>query len=247
MTGCGVSTVPGSRIMGGQPADPKEWPWMAALLRDGSKQFCGGVLITDLHILTAAHCLVRVTPKDVTVRLGEYEFSVAEETRIQDFKVVEIRNHEDFSRSTYESDIAILKLERRAVFNSYVWPICLAPPGPTFEDQEAIVTGWGTVSYGGPASDVLMEVVVPVWKQKRCVDRFTQPILDTVLCAGAYEGGKDSCQGDSGGPLMLQLESGRWAVIGVVSWGVRCGEPNTPGIYTRVNRYLQWIVENSVF
>jgi secreted trypsin-like serine protease len=46
---------------------------------------------------------------------------------------------------------------------------------------------------------------------------------------------------------MLQIESGRWATIGIVSWGIRCGEPNTPGIYTRVNRYLQWIVENSIF
>lgn len=54
-------------------------------------------------------------------------------------------------------------------------------------------------------------------------------------------------QGDSGGPLMYQMSSGRWATIGVVSWGVRCGEPNHPGLYTRVDKYLQWIVENALF
>lgn len=54
-------------------------------------------------------------------------------------------------------------------------------------------------------------------------------------------------QGDSGGPLMYQMPSGRWAVVGVVSWGIRCGEPNHPGLYTRVDRYLQWIVDNAQF
>lgn len=54
-------------------------------------------------------------------------------------------------------------------------------------------------------------------------------------------------QGDSGGPLMYQMASGRWAVIGVVSWGIRCGEASHPGLYTRVDRYLRWIVDNAQF
>jgi len=56
IAGCGVSTIAGSRIVGGQLADPQEWPWMVALMTDGDYHFCGGVLITDLHVLTAAHC-----------------------------------------------------------------------------------------------------------------------------------------------------------------------------------------------
>ncbi|KAJ9595883.1 hypothetical protein L9F63_012902, partial [Diploptera punctata] len=245
--GCGVSMVKGARIVGGQPADPKEWPWMAALLRGKNEQFCGGVLITDQHVLTAAHCLMNKEAGDFMVRLGEYDLGMNSETRSQDFKIAEIIMHEEFSTSTYENDIAILKLQKKTAFNSYIWPICLPPPGPTYENRDAIVAGWGTVSYGGPASDVLMEVSVPVWNQTRCAKRYPQPILETMMCAGAYEGGKDSCQGDSGGPLMLQAASGRWSVIGVVSWGIRCAEPNTPGIYTRVNKYLQWIVEKSIF
>ncbi|KAM0730709.1 Proclotting enzyme [Formica fusca] len=247
--GCGTTTKTNNkiRIAGGQPADPKEWPWMAALLRQGAIQFCGGVLITDRHVLTAAHCVYRYKPRDITVRLGEYDFTKSEETRALDFIVSEIRIHRDFKLNTYENDIAIIKINRPTAFNSYIWPICLPPVQQSFENKNAIVTGWGTQYYGGPASTVLMEVAVPVWPQERCVRSFTQRIPNTTLCAGAYEGGRDACQGDSGGPLLHQLGNGRWVNIGIVSWGIRCGEPGFPGIYTRVSSYLDWIFANAVF
>ncbi|XP_015592174.1 proclotting enzyme isoform X2 [Cephus cinctus] len=245
--GCGVSTKSRTRIVGGRPADPKEWPWMVALLRKDASHYCGGVLITDRHVLTAAHCVYRYKAREIIVRLGEYDFSVPEETRSLDFRVTEIRQHLDFNPFTYEHDIAILKIHRPTIFNSYIWPICLPPTGLSFENKSAIVTGWGTQYYGGPASAVLMEVAVPVWPQHKCARTFTQRIPETAMCAGAYEGGRDSCQGDSGGPLLHQLGNGRWVNIGIVSWGIRCGEPGHPGVYTRVNHYLDWIFDNAIF
>ncbi|XP_011264758.1 proclotting enzyme isoform X2 [Camponotus floridanus] len=245
--GCGTTTKTKIRIAGGQPADPKEWPWMAALLRQGAIQYCGGVLITDRHVLTAAHCVYRYKPRDITVRLGEYDFTKSDETRALDFMVSEIRIHRDFKLTTYENDIAIIKINRPTTFNSYIWPICLPPVQQSFENKNAIVTGWGTQYYGGPTSTVLMEAAVPVWPQERCVRSFTQRIPNSTLCAGAYEGGRDACQGDSGGPLLHQLGNGRWVTIGIVSWGIRCGEPGFPGIYTRVSSYLDWIFANAVF
>ncbi|XP_014488987.1 PREDICTED: proclotting enzyme-like [Dinoponera quadriceps] len=245
--GCGMTTKMKTRIVGGRPADPKEWPWMAALLRQGAIQYCGGVLITDRHVLTAAHCVYRYKPRDITVRLGEYDFTKPDETRALDFMVSEIRVHRDFVYTTYENDIAIIKIHRPTTFNSYIWPVCLPPIQQTFENKSAVVTGWGTQYYGGPASTVLMEVGVPVWPQERCVRSFTQQITGTTLCAGAYEGGRDACQGDSGGPLLHQLGNGRWVNIGIVSWGIRCGDPGFPGIYTRVSSYLDWIFANAVF
>ncbi|XP_024887437.1 proclotting enzyme-like [Temnothorax curvispinosus] len=245
--GCGTTGRTKTRVAGGQPADPKEWPWMAALLRQGAIQYCGGVLITDRHVLTAAHCVYRYKPRDITVRLGEYDFTTSEETRALDFMVSEIRIHRDFKLNTYEHDIAIIKIHRPTVFNTYIWPICLPPVQQTFENKIAIVTGWGTQYYGGPTSTVLLEATVPVWPQERCVRSFTQLIPNTTLCAGAYQGGRDACQGDSGGPLLHQLANGRWVNIGIVSWGIRCGDPGYPGIYTRVNSYLDWIFANAVF
>ncbi|XP_053998422.1 proclotting enzyme-like isoform X1 [Hylaeus anthracinus] len=245
--GCGTNIKTRSRLVGGRPADPKQWPWMVALLKKDGNRYCGGVLVTDRHILTAAHCVYRYSPRDIKVRLGEYDFSTAEETRALDLFVSEIRVHPDFDYTTYDNDIAILKLHRPTVFNDYIWPICLPPIDQTFENKNAIVTGWGSRFYGGPASAVLMEVSVPIWKQERCVQSFVRRIPRTVICAGAYEGGRDACQGDSGGPLLHQLDNGRWINVGIVSWGMRCGVAGRPGIYTRVSSYLDWIFQNAVF
>ncbi|CAH0731827.1 unnamed protein product, partial [Brenthis ino] len=245
--GCGLSTRAQSRAVGARPANPREWPWMASITPEGFEQYCGGTLITDRHVMTAAHCTRRWKAEELYVRLGEYDFRRTNDSRSYNFRVIEIRQHELFDHTNYHHDIAILKLHRAAVFNTYVWPICLPPRGLPLENELATVTGWGTLWYGGPQSHVLMEVSVPVWVHQDCVNSFSDSVFNETLCAGGKEGGKDACQGDSGGPLMYQMSSGRWAIIGVVSWGVRCGEALHPGLYTRVDQYLEWIVLNAVF
>lgn len=86
---------------------------------------------------------------------------------------------------------------------------------------------------------------MPVWKHSECQASFVDHIPDTAICAGFPEGGQDSCQGDSGGPLLIQLPNQRWVTIGIVSWGLGCGEANRPGVYTRVDRYLEWVISNA--
>lgn len=191
--GCGLSTKPYDKIRMSDSESPNDWPWMAAILRRSySRIFCGGALITDRHILTAAHCIYKYNQNELTVRLGEYNFEKENETRSRNFHVVEIRTHIDFDDTTYANDISILKLDKPVLFNSYIWPVCMPPIGITFEGYTGIVIGWGSQFFGGPVSNTLMEVSIPIWKQDVCQNAFIERIGDGMLCAGAGE--RDSCQ-----------------------------------------------------
>lgn len=153
--------------------------------------------------------------------------------------------HVDYDPNTYANDIGLIRIERPTLFNSYIWPVCMPPLNEDWTGRNGIVMGWGTQTFNGPHSRILMEANLPVWKHKDCEDATMEHIPETAICAGVPEGGQDSCQGDSGGPFVVQLPNQRWVTIGIVSWGLRCGEPGRPGVYTRVDRYLDWIISNA--
>jgi len=233
------------RVVNGWPADEGEWPWIAALLNNG-RQFCGGSLITDRHILTAAHCVAHMSKNDVAnlkVRLGDHLIKTTGETELFESKAARVVRHKDFTQQTLHKDVAIISLKTPVPADlPNVRSVCLAEGSEDYAGQTGTVVGWGSIKEQGPQPDELREVTVNIWDNKECKDTYGNAapggIMDHMLCAG--QKGKDSCSGDSGGPM--QIGSGpSWTQIGIVSWGIGCGKSHYPGVYTRVTAVRDWI------
>jgi len=233
------------RIVSGWNADEGEWPWIAALMNNG-RQFCGGSLIDDKHILTAAHCVAHMSRYDVAnlkVRLGDYKIKTAGETKIFESKAARVVRHKEFTQQTLHKDVAIITMEEPVPASfTKVRPVCLPTGNDQYTAKTATVIGWGSLRENGPQPDVLQEMTVAVWDNQECKETYGNAapggIMPHMLCAGFK--GKDSCSGDSGGPMQIGTGN-KWTQIGIVSWGIGCGKSHYPGVYTRVTEVKDWI------
>ncbi|CAG9134562.1 unnamed protein product [Plutella xylostella] len=157
--------------------------------------------------------------------------------------VTTIVRHRSFDADSYNNDIALLKLRKPVTFSKIIKPVCLPPTVFDPSGKEGIVVGWGRTSEGGQLPAVVQEVRVPILSLQQCrgMKYRASRITSNMLCAGRAS--TDSCQGDSGGPLLLQTGD-KYQIVGIVSWGVGCGRPGYPGVYTRVTKYLPWLRAN---
>ncbi|XP_061384880.1 trypsin-1-like isoform X2 [Danaus plexippus] len=231
-----------NRIVGGMPAGVNRYPWMARLVYDG--QFhCGASLLTKEYVLTAAHCVRKLKRSKIRVILGDHDQTITSESPAIMRAVTAIVRHRSFDSDSYNNDIALLKLRKPVTFSKIIKPVCLPPASIEPSGKEGIVVGWGRTSEGGQLPAVVQEVRVPILSLSQCRGmkyRATR-ITNNMLCAGRSS--TDSCQGDSGGPLLIQ-QGDRFQIVGIVSWGVGCGRPGYPGVYTRITRYLPWLRAN---
>ncbi|XP_037033895.1 proclotting enzyme [Bradysia coprophila] len=236
-----------TKIIGGHNAEPNEWPFIAVLFNAG-RQFCGGSLIDDIHILTAAHCVAHMTSWDVaglTVRLGDHNIKSDTEVRHVERRIKRVVRHRGFDSRTLYNDVAVLTMDSPVSFSHSVRPICLpSSNSKQYSGNTATVIGWGSLRENGPQPAILQEVSIPIWTNAECRRKYGPAapggIVESMLCAG--QPAKDSCSGDSGGPLMVN--DGRWTQVGIVSWGIGCGKGQYPGVYSRVTYYLPWITKN---
>ncbi|XP_026316903.1 uncharacterized protein LOC113228002 isoform X3 [Hyposmocoma kahamanoa] len=235
-----------------------EYPWQAAILKKDPKESvyaCGGTLIDGLHIMTAAHCIKSYKGFELRVRLGEWD--VNHDVEFYPYierDVVSVHVHPLYYAGTLDNDIAILKLDHPVDWTKYphISPACLPDKYTDYAGQRCWTTGWGKDAFGdyGKYQNILKEVDVPVLAHGQCQQQLRQTRLGYnyelnpgFLCAGGEEG-KDACKGDGGGPLVCE-RGGTWQLVGVVSWGIGCGQAGVPGVYVKVAHYLDWISQTT--
>ncbi|XP_043113545.1 coagulation factor IXa [Puntigrus tetrazona] len=246
MTPAPTVSAPKSRIVGGNPALPGEIPWQVALVARSTQQvFCGGAVLNQFWVITAAHCLVGIQNGSFYIRVGEHDVSKTEGTE-QNLNVTRFVSHPLYNSkvSLYNHDVALLRLRNPIQFTLTVRPICL---GPLFFSNSllqsgslATVSGWGRLRFQGRSAVTLQKVELPYVDRTVCKESSSDPVTHFMFCAGYSDSPKDACQGDSGGPHAMRYHN-TWFLTGIVSWGEECAKKGKYGVYTQVGNYYRWI------
>ncbi|RVE47479.1 hypothetical protein evm_007890 [Chilo suppressalis] len=261
---CGESAA--DRIIGGTRAALGQFPWIARLgyvFPDDPDidWMCGGALITDRLVVTAAHCIPSEEDEYmlINVRLGEHDIRTDPDCElgicapaVQDRGIKNITKHPSFNTPTFHNDIAVLELNSPLDLNDYVAPICLPQSSEQLAGLKvgelAQAAGWGKMNMTTEERAKILQVVaLPIVKPEMCQLFGKEFKVDaSEVCAGA-QFNKDACGGDSGGPLMKVYDTSdgpKTFLVGIVSFGPSICGIRKPGVYTSVTYFIKWILEN---
>jgi len=258
-TGCGEKGS--NRVVGGEEAGENEFPWMCAILNsDNSYYTCGATLIScnPTIIVSAAHCFEGANgqPGGKKVSCGAHRMNANGasplDTNEQRLTITQIINHPQYSSFIFagdgSNDIAVIKVNGNFGCSAgKIWPACLPDKSRLNYAgwAKTTATGWGTLSSGGALPEKLQKVKLPPVTDQVCEAALGAGRIndDVMICAGPKEGGRDTCQGDSGGPLVTRDSRPGFSLIGIVSFGDGCANPDSYGVYTEVSYFLDWIAQ----
>ena len=219
----------------------KDYPWMVNLAKSPeAAPHCGGVLINNSTVLTAAHCLHH---DDIIVRQVAENGTAFGELR----SVNKVAIHEDYEpQNSYWNDVALLRLESPFPISTADIPRLLSPTTAPYwaqADDCARVLGWGLQQQRGASSNYLLGADLLIWSQEACHKSYPNHFNPNNLCAGYPQGGIGTCQGDSGGPLFVRGGPSQHILVGIVSFGRGCAQEDSPTVYSRISDHYQWIFE----
>ncbi|XP_025834689.1 phenoloxidase-activating factor 2 [Agrilus planipennis] len=268
--GCGHHNPEGVgfRITGNKDNEAQfgEFPWMTAVLREEELEGqssklnvyqCGGALIHRQVVLTAAHCVTDKTKK-FKVRVGEWDTQTKKELYPhQDRNVEKIMIHPEFYAGALFNDVALLFLESPVELAENVNVICLPPQGAVIDHARCYASGWGKDVFGkeGKYQVILKKIDLPIVPRQQCQNALRTTRLGkffelhkSFVCAGG-EAGKDTCKGDGGSPLVCPVEGTKdvYHQVGIVAWGIGCGENQVPGVYANIALFRDWIDEQMAY
>ena len=236
------------RIIGGTDAGRDVHPFQVALLskeqsNNLSAQFCGGVLVAPIYIVTAAHCVDFWSnpAKQVDVLVGTQQLD-GSGRRVA---VQRVFVHPGYNSKTADYDVAVVELAAPVTDIAFAK---VADTQPNTAGTRLRTTGWGTRTPNVADTPVALQMVdIPF--APTCGS--LRPITSRMICAGG-EAGKSSCEGDSGGPLTINRGAGYTELVGIVSWGIKdCGAAGYPVAYanvaeTSIRRFIQEIVSGRI-
>ncbi|CAL1683671.1 unnamed protein product [Lasius platythorax] len=231
------------RIVNGEDAKEGEIPYQVSLQdRQISSHFCGGSVLSEYYVITAAHCVEGKSASGVKVIAATTNLHQPQLTN----EVTQIRVHEKYNPSdSWINDIALLKVKDSFKTSATLQYVPLPPKGHVVNANDvAVVSGWGRIRQGGPTTEKLQRVNIVIADQTYCSNVYKSMgynVYSTQVCAYDPKVEKGSCHGDSGGPLTVDGK-----LVGLVSWARGCASTAYPTVYTRVVSYLDWIKSNAV-